>query len=338
MAVPVTSREQMGWWTRHERALIPYLYIAPFFLLFLVFEIFPIGYSFWLSLFRGLGFGPKAFYGLGNYAHLFVDPRYVRAFWNTVYFTLASIFVLSPLALLLALALQSILVRPRWRAFYRLIFFLPFVTSSVIVAVLWAVVLETKTGLLNQLLGALGPLSGWQHDWLRDQHLALDIGGNTGILGVPIIGDIIKASSIVWSALFLINIWNFIGINSLYWTAGLNTVSPELYEAAAIDGASGWSKFWGITVPLLRPMTLFIVIQAIAGSFGVFALPFLLTNGGPADATMTLSYYLYLQAFSIANLGYANAIGYSMAIITLVLSLLNLWFFREEREPARAKA
>ena len=329
--------ERSSWWTRCQREYIPYLYIAPFFILFIIFGIFPIVYSFYGSLLKGLGLGPKTFYGLGNYAYLFQDPRYLRAFWNTVYFTLASIFVLSPLALLLALALQSIFVTPRLRGFYRLIFFLPVVTSSVIIAVLFARVFDQRYGLLNQFLAALGPLGAWQHDWLRDQARVLGFGWLGPVRSAPVIGDIIRASTVVWTALFLMNIWNFIGINALYWTAGLNSIDSELYEAASIDGANAWHKFWYVTLPLLRPMTLFIVIQAITGSFGVFAQPYLLTGGGPSDATMTLSLYLYTQGFSVGNFGYANAIGYSMAAITLVLSLLNFWFFREhETKPAGA--
>ncbi len=324
----VRHNERSSWWTRHQREVIPYLYIAPFFVLFLVFEIWPIFYSFYQSLFKGLGFGAKTFFGFGNYAYLFQDPRYARGFWNTVFFTLSSIFVLAPLALMLAMALQSLFVSPRWRGFYRLIFFLPFVTSSVIVAVLFFRVLDQKYGLLNQFLGA-GPLSPWQHDWLRDRSVILGFGWMKPVLGTPIIGDVVKAGTVVLSALILMNIWNFIGINSLYWTAGLNSISEELYEAASIDGAGRWKSFWSITFPLLRPMTLFIVIEAVIGSFNLFAQPFLLTGGGPADATMTLSLYLYLQAFSVANLGYANAVGYSMAVIVLVLSLLNLWLFRD---------
>jgi ABC-type sugar transport system permease subunit len=330
--------QRSGWWTRNQRQVIPYLYVAPFFVLFVVFGVFPILYSFYISLLRGLGLGAKSFYGLGNYAYLFQDPRYLHAFWNTVYFTLASILVLSPLALLLALALESVFVRPRWRGFYRLIFFLPVVTSSVIIAVLFLRVFDERYGLLNQFLAGLGPLSAWQHDWLRDRSLVLGFDWSRSVLDVPIIGDIIKAGTVVWTALFMMNVWNFIGINALYWTAGLNSIDRELYEAAAIDGASAWHRFWYISVPLLRPMTLFIVIQAIAGSFGVFAQPFLLTSGGPSDATMTLSLYLYTQGFSIGNFGYANAIGYSMAVVTLVLSVLNLWLFREQEAKPQTAA
>ena len=333
VATAPARAERSSWWTLHQREVIPYLYIAPFFILFVVFGIFPIVYSLYLSFFKGLGLGPKTFYGFGNYAYLFQDPRYLRALWNTVYFTLASVFVLSPLALLLALALQSVFVKRGWRDFYRLVFFLPVVTSAVIISVIFARVFDQRYGLLNQFLAGAGPLAAWQHDWLRDRALVFGFGWLQPLLSVPVVGDVIKAGTVVWTALFIMNIWNFIGINALYWTAGLNSIDSELYEAASIDGANGWHKFRYVTLPLLRPMTLFIIIQAIAGSFAVFAQPLLLTGqGGPADATLTLSLYLYLQGFSIGNFGYANAIGYSMALITLVLSLLNLWLFREHEQ------
>lgn len=325
------------WWERNQRQVIPYLYIVPFFLLFLVFGLYPIISSFYLSLFHGLGLGTKAFYGLGNYAYLLSDPRYLHAFWNTVYWTLASVCVLSPLALLLALALQSMFVRRGWRDLYRIIFFLPIVTSAVIIAVLFSVVFSAPNGLLDQALSSLGPLRAWSKlDWLRNTSLVMGWGWLKPVLAVPIIGSIIKSGTIVWNALFLMNIWTYLGINALYWTAGLNSVDTQLYEAASIDGANRWQSFWSVTWPLLRPMTLFVVIQAVAGSMGTFAQPFLLTGGGPSDATMTLALYQYTQGFSIANFPYANAIGYSMAIITLVLSLLNFWLFRDRSGSAPA--
>lgn len=332
MAVAVTPVQQSSWWERNQRKVIPYLYIAPFFILFIIFGIWPIIYSLILSFYKGLGLGPKTFYGIGNYVYLFQDPRYLRSFWNTVFFALASVFVLSPLALLLAIGLQSLYVRFKMRGFYRLIFFLPVVTSQVIIAVIFFRVFDNQYGLLNQFLYALPGGSGLAHDWLRDTANVIGFGWLAPILGWRIIGDIIKAGTIVMTSIFLINIWTYIGINSLYWTAGLNSISHELYEAASIDGAGRWASFWNITFPLLRPMTLFIVIQAITGSIGVFALPFLLTSGGPGDATLTMGLYLYLQGFSIANFGYANAIGYSMAVISLILSVLNLWLFRERDE------
>jgi len=123
-------------------------------------------------------------------------------------------------------------------------------------------------------------------------------------------------------------IWTYLGINMLYWLAGLTGISRELYEAAYTDGASRWQAFWNITLPLLRPVTLFVVIQAIVGSYNLFAQPLLLTNGGPSDASLTITLYLYNQGFVYFNVGYASAIAYSMVVILLILSLLNIYLFR----------
>ncbi len=117
------------------------------------------------------------------------------------------------------------------------------------------------------------------------------------------------------------------GITMLYWLGRLNGISKDFYEAAAIDGAGGWRSFWYITWPLLRPITLFIVIQAIVGSYNLFAEPLLLTNGGPSDASLTVTLYIYNQGFEYFNVGYASAISYSMTALLLVLSLINLKVF-----------
>jgi ABC-type sugar transport system permease subunit len=122
-------------------------------------------------------------------------------------------------------------------------------------------------------------------------------------------------------------IWTYLGINALYWIAGLNGINTDLYEAARTDGANEWQIFWRITLPLLKPITLFVVIQAIIGSYNQFAPPLLLTNGGPADASLTITLYMYNQGFVYFNVGYASAIAYSMAILLLILSVANIMFF-----------
>ncbi len=303
MAATATARTApsggMGsWWWRNQRTLAPYLFIAPFFILFLVFGLYPIIYSFWLSFFKGFGFGPKSFFGLGNYARLFEDPRYLKSVVNTTKYALGSVFILSPLALVLALAINSRYVA--WKGLYKTAFFFPVVTSAVVISIIFTRVLDEKYGLLNALL-----------NWF----------------GLP---DVAWLTNVRWvmPAFILMGIWTYLGINSLYWLAGLAGINKELYEAAATDGANGWQSFWHITLPLLRPVTMFVVIQAIVGSYNLFAQPLLLTNGGPRDASLTVTLYLYNQGFQYFNTGYASAIAYSMVALLLVLSLLNMWLFR----------
>lgn len=296
----VSRRQQAGlyrWWWRNQRQISPYLFVAPFFILFLVFGIYPILYSFWLSFFKGFGFDKKTFYGLGNYIHLFQDPRFVEVVWNTTRYALGSIFILSPLALLLALAINSHYVR--WKTLYKVAFFFPFITSEVVIAVIFARVFDTQFGLLNALLS-------WFHippvGWLTDKNVVIP-------------------------SFVLLGIWAYLGVNMLFWLGGLNGIDKDLHEAAAIDGAGTWQKFWHVTWPLLRPITLFIVIQAIIGSYNLFGAPLLLTQGGPGDASRTISLYLYNQGFEYFNVGYASAIAYVMAILLFVLSFLNFRLF-----------
>lgn len=302
MATTASVRTARGgqvssWWWRNQRAIAPYLFISPFFILFLIFGVYPILYSFWLSFFKGFGFGGKTFFGLGNYAHLLGDPRYRKAVLNTTYYALGSVFILSPLALLLALAVNSAFVR--WKSLYKTAYFFPVITSAVVITIIFSRVLDTKFGLLNAFLNWFGIPDV---DWLKDPKW-------------------------VMPSFILMGIWTWTGINMLYWIAGLNGISKELYEAAKTDGAGRWQSFWHITLPLLRPVTLFVVIQAIVGSYNLFAQPLLLTNGGPSDASLTITLYMYNQGFVYFNVGYASAIAYSMVALLLALSLINIKLF-----------
>src|SRR3712207_6384300 len=143
-----------SWWWRNQRTIAPYLFIAPFFVLFLIFGLYPIVYSFWLSFFKGFGFEEKTFFGLGNYAHLFEDPRYLKSVRNTTYYALGSVFILSPLALVLALAIQSRFVA--WKDLYKAAYFFPVITSAVVISIIFARVFDRQFGLLNVLLDWFG--------------------------------------------------------------------------------------------------------------------------------------------------------------------------------------
>ncbi len=285
------------WWRRNQRQISPYLFVAPFFIIFLVFGLYPIVYSFILSFYKGFGFEQKTFFGLGNYIHLFQDPRYGKAVLNTTKYAAGSVFILAPLALLVALAINSAYVR--WKGLYRTGLFFPVITSSVVIAIIFARVFDQQYGLLNVALGWFGI---GQVPWLTD-------------------------ANVVMNSFILMGIWTWLGINMLYWLAGLNGINKEFYEAAAIDGANAWDSFVHITLPMLRPIMLFVVIQAIVGSYNLFEAPFLLTSGGPADGSLTLTLYIYTQGFQNFNVGYASAIAYSMTVILLILSLVNIRLF-----------
>jgi ABC-type sugar transport system permease subunit len=169
-----------------------------------------------------------------------------------------------------------------------------------VIAVIAARVLDEQYGLLNFGLSklSLGPVA-----WLTDP-------------------------KIVMISIVLIGMWTWTGINALYWMAGLNAIDQDYYEAASIDGANKWQSFRHITLPLLRPIALFVVLQAIIGSYNLFALPLLLTGGGgPADASLTVTLYIYNQGFQFFNVGYASAIAYVMTFFLLAVSAINIKVF-----------
>jgi ABC-type sugar transport system permease subunit len=283
--------------SRGTGGFTPYLFLLPFFLIYLVFLVYPVLAAFRLSFYESSGFGGDTFTGLDNYARLVQDTRYLEALKNTTLYALASVFILSPLALLVAVAIRSFVVpTATFKSFYRIIFFLPFITSFVVIALMFNLVFNNEFGLLNNGLSALGLPTP---DWLRDERVAL-------------------------LAIILVAIWTYLGINALYFLAGLQNIPEEVIEAAMVDGATRFQTFWRVTLPLLRPVILFVVVQATIFSYQIFEIPFLLTNGGPSDATLTLAIYLYEVGFREFDRGYASAIGYSMAIIAIVLAAIQL--------------
>ena len=291
-------------WLRLQRRLAPYLFIAPFFLGYAIFWGYPVVNGFWSSLFSEPLGGQRDWIGLQNYRDLIQDDRFLRSLANTTLYALGSIFLIVPIALLIALALNV-----EWlqlRTFWRMAFLLPIVVGAAVIAIMFVLVFDENYGVLNIYL--LQPVGLPSVGWLRDPSWSLP-------------------------AIILLGLWRYVGINSLYFLVGLSNIPKEMYEAAAIDGASRWETFRSITLPLLRPVTLFVVTIAIIGSYKLFAEPLILFNGpGPSDAAMTIMVYLYITAFQSVRFGYAAAIGYTLVVIIAVLSLLQLRFFGAFRE------
>lgn len=295
------------WWQRNQIKIVPYLYIAPFFILFLIFLAYPVFDSFRLSFFRQQGISTPTFVGLDNYANLLVDPRFRQSLLNTTVYALGSVFLQVPLAFILAVVVNSWLVPSlNAKSFYRLAFFVPLLTSGVVVALMFGILYDYNSGLFNSyLVNWFG--EGARIGWIRDR-------------------NVVKLSIII------LLIWQFTGLNSLYFLAGLQNIPNELNEAAAIDGANWWTVLTRITIPLLRPVILFVVITAVNGSYQIFTQPYLLTNGGPSDQSLSMVMYLYNTGFSYFNLGYASSIGYTLVLIVVILAMLNLRFFGAFRD------
>lgn len=276
----------------------PYFFLAPFFALFGVFMVYPLFDSIRLSTYSVRGMRNQTFVGLENIERLIADPLFWTALWNTAYFAAGSLLLQLPVALALALLLSN--ARLKGRNLFRLSFFSPVLISGVFIAVIFYLLYDRRYGLVNQLLGS-------EIQWLQDPDL-------------------------VMPALVLAGVWRWAGFNMVYFLAGLQSIRQELYEAAAVDGAGPWQSFVHVTIPALKPVIAFVVITSMIGSFQLFDLPYVLTEGGPGNASMTMVMYLYKHGFEFINLGYAATIGWALAVIIGVISIIQVRFFGVFRE------
>jgi ABC-type sugar transport system permease subunit len=282
--------------------LTPYLWVLPAVVLFVVFRLYPMAFGLYLSLNEWDGIKPMVFRGLANYRQaLFEDAVFWLALWHNVVFAVGTVIGKNGLAIVLAVLLNADM---RGRTFFRTTLFMPVVMSFVVVGLLWGWIFNFQFGLLNSLLVAAG-LDGWRTDWLGDPRLAL-----FSLIGV--------------------DVWKWYGFHMVIYLAGLQTIPPVLYEAAIIDGATAWQQFWRVTLPLLRPIVVVNVTLALMGAFNVFDLIYVMTQGGPANATNVVMIHAYLQGFKFYQMGYASAISYVLMLIVIVVSGLQIWLLRGE--------
>lgn len=287
-----------------SQKIMPYVFVSPFFILYAIFGLYPTVYALYLSFFEKVGFSEGKFIGIGNYTSLFSDTRFIKALWNTSYYAIGSVFIILPIALSFAILLNSKYIE-KFKGFFTSSFYLPLITSAIVVAIMFTLVFDYEYGLLNAFLRSLKLPT---YRWLQDP-----------IFGIP--------------TLIILGIWRYAGINALYFLSGLQSISEELHDAARIDGANKWQAFWYVTFPLLKPVTLFVVVQAIIGSYNLFAEPFILagqgTGGaGAGDGMLMMTAYLYINGFRFLRMGYASAIGFVLMIIIFVLTLIQLRIFR----------
>jgi cellobiose transport system permease protein len=287
----------------------PYLYVSPFFVLFGLFGLFPLGYTAWVALTDRTLLDPHpSFIGLDNFSALIHDSY----FWNAVENTLG-IFVISTVpqlafALFLAYLLNTKL---RARTFFRMFVLLPQVTSLVAVALIFTQLFSADYGLVNYVLGQFGI---HKIDWEAGRFSS-------------------------WVALSVMVTWRWAGYNALIYLAAMQGIPDELYEAAAIDGAKPWKQFWHVTVPLLRPTIIFTVIISTIGGLQLFTEPYLFeplkqgATGGSARQYQTVVMYLYEKAFAGTqfDFGYAAAIGWGLVLLIAVISLVNFLIVRRIR-------
>lgn len=298
---PVTPRSQArgGYDAARRQAVAGYLFIAPAIAIFLVFTVLPVGIALYLSFTDYDVFTRLDWIGLQNYQDVFDDEYFWRALWNTVTYTVWSI----PLAMAIGLGLALLLNQKlRGLGVYRTVYYVPVVTSMVAVAMIWVQLFDARYGVVSNGLEAIG-IKGI--DWLGDPSLAMP-------------------------SVIAVSVWKVIGWNMLIYLAGLQGIPEYLNEAAAIDGAGRWQTFWRITVPLLRPTTFFIFVTSLIGAFQVFDVVYVMTGGGPANATTTLVQEIYNEAFKAFHMGYAGAMSFVLFGIILVVTLVSLRMARGE--------
>jgi len=268
-------------------------------IVFLVFKVYPVILAIIMSFQNFQGVQSQEWVGLSNYQNVFQLVRFNQALTNTTVYTIGTLLILIPLPLVLAVLLDS--GRVVQSTLFRTLIFLPALTSLVVAGTVFRLILANE-GFLNLALNSLFGLPKMR--WLDTADLALP-------------------------SLILVATWRWTGINILYFNAGLVNISRELYEAAAIDGASPLQMFWRITLPLLRPTTLFVVVLSIIGGYQVFVEPFIIYLGGagPGDGGLTMALLIYRTAFTSFNFGTAAAMGVILATIIFVFSLIQFRFF-----------
>jgi lactose/L-arabinose transport system permease protein len=287
-------------WLQIKKARWAYTFISPFYILFAIFGLYPMGLSLYLSFTRWKGVGPMEFAGLVNFGLVLKD----KVFWQSMANGVILFFLYVPVMLFLALALAVILNSGRVKGFrfFRTLIFLPFITNMVAAGFTFQILLEKQNGLFNMLLGIIG------------------------LPGIPWL------ESVWWAriSLSLLIIWAWLGYNMVIMLAGLQTIPKDLNEAAQVDGASPIQAFFRITVPLMRPVILFCTITSMIGSFGLFTEVSTLTRGGPVNATITPLIRIYGLAFGSYQFGYASAVAYTFFALIFILTIIQFRLNREQ--------
>jgi ABC-type sugar transport system permease subunit len=290
-------RRALKWLNKYKTA---YIFISPFFILYAIFGLYPAIYSVIVSLHVGRGPGLGAFVGLDNYIRLwFHDPVFPTTLLNMGLYLLYIVIPMTFLGLLLAVLMNTKQAR-KLSGLYRTMMILPYVLAPTVISVVFVQIYDYIYGWLNLLLGTFG----LPHiDWIGSEKWSL-------------------------IAVSLVLLWQFVGYNALIALAALTGISPEIYDAARVDGCNSFQEFGLITLPLMRPILLFMAVMTTIGVFNMFAQPWLLTHGGPGYSSNTLIIFLYRTAFEIMQFGYAAAIGVTIFILTALFSFLQITFNR----------
>lgn len=300
---------------------LPYAYISPFFILFGIFLLFPTVYTLYLSFFKYVGVSNEVllvvragqfqltipqiadlkFVGIENYQRIiFEDSLFHKSLFNTAFIFFVQVPTMVVLGLITAIVLDSKFIKAK--GLFRTLIALPVATGLVAYSTIFLLLFNGDVGLINYILRTIG------------------------------VGGIPWLSEPFWARITLVIAvtWRWLGYNMIILLAGLQTIPQQLYEAAEIDGASRWQKFRYVTLPQLRPVLLFVVVSSTIGTFQIFAEPYVITGGGPSNATITIVQYIYNQAFIQLNLGYASAISVVLVLIVSAMSIIQIQYGGQE--------
>ncbi len=281
---------------QRRASLAPYLWILPAILVYGIFKLGPLIGGIYLALLRWDGIEDPRFIGLRNFDKILNDKLTLMVLGNNVEYAVITVVGKIVLSLFLAIMLNQAF---RGRTFYRTGLFMPVVMSFVVIGILWRWLFNTEFGLINNLLENLG-LGFLALDWLGDTNIAL-------------------------KSLTLVDIWKWYGFHMVIFLAGLQSIPDELYEAARIDGASVWQQFLHVTLPMLQPVMIVNVTISVMGAFNVFDIPYVMTEGGPANSTNVMALHIFLRGFKFYRFGFSAALSYVLLTIVTLVAALQLW-------------
>jgi len=279
--------------------ITPYLLVSPYIVHFMLFVAFPVVFSIVLTFHKWNIISPMEYIGLNNYIRLFKDEVFFKSLINTLIFLVIHI----PLQIIVALFLAEILNQKlKFRGFFRAAFFLPVIVSGVVVTILWQQLYGFDTGLLNRLLVSIGL---GKVGWLTDPNIAMP-------------------------SIALMATWKNVGLYIVLFLVGLQTVPVQYYEAADIEGASKWQKFFKITLPMINPTIFMVVILSTIGGFSLFIEPYIMTGGGPLNSTISAVLYIYKQGFFYYHMGYSATLGLFFALIIMAVVVIQKKFVERD--------
>ncbi len=279
------------------------LFVLPAFIIYAIFALFPIAYNIYMSLFNTDLMSGMDFIGFGNYTGLFKDRTFRHALSNNIFMVFGSLIAHMPLAMFFANAIYK---KIKGSAFFQTVFFLPSVICGVAVGLTWTFIYNGNYGLLNAFLKIIG-LGGLSQVWLANKDLAM-------------------------FCIIIVIMWQYVGYHMVIQLAAMRNIDASFYEAAEIDGATGWQQFKYITFPMIEPILKVDAVLIITGSLKYYDLVAVMTSGGPNHATEVMSTYMYYQAFNVLKYGYASAIGVILMVLCIMSVGISNTVFRTEND------